>query len=279
MMIGGRAVGIASLVAGVLVVLPSMIVTAQAPPRQEPLAPASPRFVPFDPKQPAIRREDELRKGAEGLQSGANPFPDFVKRVGPGLYEIGTVTLDLNVEQAKVPGRINMTRGIIEYLAVVDGRGKLHESVLALNVQPSMLQLALILMGLEAGEWAPPEPGTRRPPTFVTKGDPLVLFVEWEKDGKTERMAADTLVFNRETQQPLKGNRWNFTGSFFGSRGFAADVTGSIIATFFDYRAVLNVSQQVGNPYRGQNQGYEVNTSAVPPVDTPIRLVFERAPR
>lgn len=274
-----RVFGIASAVACVVVALTALIALAQAPPRPQPSTPSRPSYVPFDPTAPAIREGNELRKGAEGLQSGANPFPEFVKRVGPGLYEIGTVMVDMNAKQAKVPGRINMTRGIIEYLAVVDGRGKLHESILALNVQPSMLQLALILMGLEAGEWAPPEPGGRRAPTFVKMGDPVSLFVEWAKDGKTERMPADALIFNRETQQSLKGNRWNFTGSFFSGRGFAADVTGSVIATFFDYRAVLNVSQQIGNPYRGQNQGYEINVSAVPPVDTPIRLVFEPAPR
>jgi hypothetical protein len=278
-MMRSRVVGIGSAVACAVVALTALIALAQAPARPQPSTPSRP-YVPFDPTAPAIREENELRKGAEGLQSGANPFPEFVKKIGPGLYEIGTVVLDMNAKQAKVPGRVNMNRGIIEYLAVVDGRGKLHESILALNVQPSMLQLALILMGLEAGEWAPPEPGARiSAPTFVKMGDPLALFVEWVKDGKTERMPADTLIFNRETQQSLKGNRWNFTGSFFSARGFAADVTGSVIATFFDYRAVLNVSQQVGNPYRGQNQGYEINAGAVPPLDTPIRLVFEPAPR
>src|SRR6266545_5246234 len=108
-----RVFGIASVVACVVVALTALIALAQAPPRPQPSTPSRPSHVPFDPTAPAIREENELRKGAEGLQSGANPFPEFVKKVGPGLYEIGTVVLDMNVKQAKVPGRINMNRGII----------------------------------------------------------------------------------------------------------------------------------------------------------------------
>jgi len=243
-------------------------------------APGPRTFTPFDPaKEPAIRGEQELRKGAAGVQSGDDPLPGVVKKVGPGLFEVGTIALDLNTRQARVPGRINMTRGIIEYLAVMDGRGKLHESVLALDVQPSLLQLALILLGLEPGELAPGDPVARTPPRLVKRGDPVVLWVEWRHEGKTTRVLADTLVFNRETQKPLAGNTWNFTGSFFAPRGFVADMTGSLVATWLDYRAILNASLQIGNPYRGASVGYEVNTGAVPPLDTPIHLVVEPARR
>ena len=242
-------------------------------------APPSPEYVPFDPsKEPVFRGEEELRKGAEGLRSGQNPVPQIAKQVGPGLYELGTISLDLKARRATMPGRINMTQGIIEYLAVMDRRGKLHESVLALDVQPSQVQLALILLGLEQGEWAPPKPGPPQPPTIVKPGDPVFLWVEWERNGKTERVPAEALLFNRETQKPLEGSRWHFTGSFFTRRGFAADVTGSLVATWFDLRAILNASAQAGNPYRGPNLGYEVNSKVVPPLNTPIRLVMEPAP-
>jgi len=60
---------------------------------------------------------------------------------------------------------------------------------------------------------------------------------------------------------------------------FAADMTGSLVATFFDLRAIINTSAQAANPYRGPNLGYEVNAKLVPPVDTPIRFVMEPAPK
>jgi hypothetical protein len=219
--------------------------------------------------------EDELRRGAESLRSGANPFPELIVKTGPGLFKIGTVTLDTNARRVSVPGRINMVQGIIEYLAVVDGRGKTHESVLALDVQPSLLQLALILLGYEQGEIDPGDRATQRPPSFARWGEPLALTVEWERDGKTERAPAESLVFNRETQAALTGMRWHFTGSFFTRRGFAADTTGSVAATFLDFRAMINTANQIGNPYRGTAKGYEINTRAMPPVNTPVRLVFE----
>jgi hypothetical protein len=246
-----------------------------APPRSAPRP-----YVPYDPaKEPAFRGEEQLRKGADSLRSGDSPFPRLVKQVGPGLYELGTITLDVNARVVKVPGRINMTQGIIEYFAVMEGRGKLHESVLALDVQPSLLQLGLILLGLEPGELAPGDVATRTPPRLARWGDPVMLWVEWEQGGKVERIAADQLVWNRETQKPMEGNRWHFTGSFFGRDRFAADVTGSIVATWLDFRAMLNTSVQVENPYRASRAGYEVNTKLAPPLDTPVRLLIEPADR
>ena len=252
---------------------------AQGPPVGPP--PGPPReYVPYDPsKEPAFRGEGELRKGAESVRSGDSPFPQIVKKVGPDLYELGTIALDTKARRVTVPGRINMTQGIIEYLAVMDKRGKLHESALALDVQPSLFQLALILLGLEPGEWSPGNPTAQQPPTLAKWGDQVVLWVEWDRAGKTERVSADALVFNRETQKSLEGNRWHFTGSLFSRNVFAADVTGSLIATWLDLRAILNASAQVGNPYRGANLGYEVNSKIVPPLDTPIRLVIEPAER
>jgi hypothetical protein len=252
---------------------------AQGPPVGPP--PGPPReYVPYDPgKEPAFRGEGELRKGADSVRSGDSPFPQIVKKVGPDLYELGTITLDTKARKVTIPGRINMTEGIIEYLAVMDKRGKLHESVLALDVQPSLFQLALILLGLEPGEWSPGNPAAQQPPTLAKWGDPVVMWVEWDRAGKAERVLADALVFNRETQKSLEGNRWHFTGSLFSRNVFAADVTGSLIATWLDLRAILNASAQIGNPYRGANLGYEVNSGIIPPLDTPIRLVIEPAER
>lgn len=255
------------------------VLMAQAPPGPPPGAPRGPReYVPYDPaKEPAFKGEQELRKGADALRSGGDsPFPQIVKKVGPDLFELGTTTLDLKTRRVTVPGRINMVNGIIEYLAVMDKRGKLHESLLALDVQPSFMHLALILLGLEPGEFTPGDPATRKPPAFSKWGDAVLLWVEWGREGKTERIPAATLMFNRATQKP-GDTEWRFTGSVFGRGAFAADVTGSLIATWPDFRAIINAAADVGNPYRGANAGFEVNGRAVPPLDTPIRLVIEPA--
>jgi hypothetical protein len=265
-----------SVLALALVLVPGSLFaqTPSGPPTSPPPPPRE--HVPYNPgKEPAFKGEGELRKGADALRSGGEgPFPQIVKKVGPDLFELGTITLDQKAKNVKIPGRINMTKGILEYLAVMDKRGKLHESVLALDVQPSFMQLALILLGLEPGELAPGDPVTRKPPTLTKPGAPVLLWVEWNKDGKTERIPADSLLFNRETQKAGE-TVWHFTGSFFNRGAFAADVTGSLIATWPDFRAIINASAQAGNPYRGANAGFEVNSQLVPPLDTPIRLVIE----
>lgn len=41
---------------------------------------------------------------------------------------------------------------------------------------------------------------------------------------------------------------------------------------------INNVGGEYGNPYRGDNQGFEVNKAATPPKGAPVRLILRRAP-
>jgi len=104
-------------------------------------------------QEPAFKARARCGRGrVSSLRT--EPFPQIVKQVGPDLYELGTITLDLKAAGRRF-GADQHDPGIIEYLAVMDKRGKLHESVLALDVQPSFMQLALILLDSSPGGNAP----------------------------------------------------------------------------------------------------------------------------
>src|SRR5690242_5020870 len=57
------------------------------------------------------------------------------EKIGEHLYRLGSVTVDTARKRVRVPCRVNMSRGMIEYLAVA-AEGKRHESVLLVEAEP-----------------------------------------------------------------------------------------------------------------------------------------------
>ena len=75
--------------------------------------------------------------------------PPIVK-LSPTTYKIGNIFLDVENRQVQFPGKVNMEKGIIELLACAPG-GKMHESVLVMDIVPYHLQVSLLLLGLNYG--------------------------------------------------------------------------------------------------------------------------------
>jgi hypothetical protein len=76
------------------------------------------------------------------------PSPEAVK-LRENLYRIGRATVDTEKREVTIRGWVNMSDGLIEYLACSAG-GKLHETALVLDAKPIHLQVALIPLGLGA---------------------------------------------------------------------------------------------------------------------------------
>ena len=163
-------------------------------------------------------------------------------------------------------GRIALTNGILEFLAVEPG-GRDYESLLTLTCRPSALKFALLLVGLPEGS---------------TNGAALRLEIEWETGGKTNRRPVEALVLDRRTGQSPAGLPFVFSGSFFGpdlsgsNQIFQADLEQAHIALWWQPAALINLRGAAGNPYRSDDEGFEVNSQFVPPVGTPVKLFFRR---
>lgn len=206
----------------------------------------------------------------------------------------------------RVEGEVCIEQGILEYLAVARG-GKAYESLVSLNCRPSHLQAALLIAGYQPGEVDPPVRGD-----FAPDGDPaahptpegalqvtappsrywsdssreptrVTLEVELQRaDGAWERRPIESMLLDRSTRRPPSRLMWAFTGSFFhrdpssGFEVFVADAEKSLIALWYDPTALLNLSQDVGNPYRGEDTGLEANPETLPARGTPIRLILRR---
>ena len=230
-----------------------------------------------------------------GLTLGCASAPAF-KEILPG------VRLDRTARLVSVDGAACLDRGILEYVAVAEN-GKEYESLFRLRCRPAHLQQALLMAGFQVGEVTqdalgdyadkpgpeaqPPHSGgspraTRcgeqpksAPPMYVT------IDVEVEQpDGSWKRQPIESFMTDRRTGRPPARLCWIFTGSYFARSGpddagvFAADHTLSVIALWYDPSAVLNLTEGVGNPYRGAAAGLEVNPDAIPPRGTCVRLVL-----
>lgn len=174
--------------------------------------------------------------------------------------------IDTKTRLIVIPGWINQTEGPVEYFAVTP-QGKLHESVLALEVQPLHLQLALLLLGLEyrttlgfQGDTLPPS------------GDPVAMKVAWiDSLGTPQECDASAFLWDMQHDREVDPTPWIFTGSMLWEGQFAADIDGSIIATYSDPVAILN------NPSAGRvdDTVYGANSKRLPKRETKIRLIIQ----
>lgn len=176
-------------------------------------------------------------------------------------------------------GAVALTNGILEFVSVTPG-GREYESLLTITAKPSALQFALLLMGAEPGK--APEAGMPKShlPDFE-RGSRLVIEVEWEAGGETRRAPVSAWLRERKTGAAPAKLEWIFSGSYFtkdlsGNPLFMADAEEAHVGLWWNPALPVNVCGEHGNPYQGEQEGFEVNTAAVPPVGTPVKVIFRQ---
>ncbi len=187
--------------------------------------------------------------------AGAPPAPVWVD----GLAVVGSVRVDPAARAVIATGWVNQVLGPIELLACGPG-GKTHESVFVMDVNPLDLQTALLLLGLK--------PGT--PPTALGQGQPvgpkLDIWIEWADQGTQRKERAERFVVNVENDKPLPKTPWIFTGSVFEEGEFKALAEESLVATYLDPWAIVNLPLACA----ANDEILTVNERLVPPVKTPV---------
>ncbi len=207
---------------------------------------------------------------AQDLFAASNPPPPSASPSAPvwenGIAHLGGVWVDPESRTLTVSGWVNQVVGAIELLACGPG-GKTHESVFVLNVNPLDLQAGLLLLGLK--------PGT--PPTGLGQGQPtgtrVDLLVDWMDNGKRRTRRGEEFVYNIEVRKPLPKTPWVFTGSIIEDGEFKALAEESLVVTYWDPWAIINLPLLCGS----NDEILVVNTNTVPPIKTPI--TFRIRPR
>ena len=159
-----------------------------------------------------------------------------IQKIGDGIYQIGTVTVDANKHEVVINGEINLIspETILEFFAVGQ-LGKTHESLIMLDAEPIHIQLALLRLNLNPGMNLTVEGDPHLP-----RGDPVELWVEWERGEQIIRHRAEELVWNAMTKQPMQQTHWVFTGGRLIRNQFTTQLFHNIIAVYRDPDSIFN---------------------------------------
>jgi hypothetical protein len=206
------------------------------------------------------------------------------ERIGDHRYRIGQVVVDTAAKVVQVPCRVNMRRGMIEFLAVAS-EGKLHESVLLAEAEPLHIHLALMLVGLDPGRGAQYH-GDLAPPS----GPGVEARVEWyapsshgsapaeSPPGSTEAVRLcsarlEQFAWDILARRPMPPVAWLFTGAVPPGRAPRTEEERSVVATFRDPDAVLTNPLPTG----ADDSVYKANERLIPPVGTRVTLLLRPA--
>ncbi len=198
---------------------------------------------------------------AAATEKAENP----VEKITDTYYRIGSVFLEKEKREVYLDGFVNMREGMIEVLAC-GRRGKLHESVLVMDIVPHDLQVALLLLGMDHTKATYSEDGMQ-----LTGGEEVKISVSWDNDGKNKTVAAEKLLYNLIDEKPLKNARWVFIGSRLNEGVFMADMEESLITTYHDPNAIIdNAGEGADN-----DDLLAANTKLIPAVGTAVRMTMK----
>ena len=219
-------------------------------------------LAPLAHAQDAVPAADSAPPVIYPAGSEPQPAPSPVRWEGTTAL-LGSVRVDSLTKTVSATGWVNQTDGPIEVLAC-GIKGKVHESVFVLALNPLDLQAALLLVGLKGGA---PMPAIGEGPP---QGAPLDIVVEWQADGETKSARAETFVWNTQDKAVLPETPWTFTGSVIKDGQFKALAEESLVVTYWDPYAIVNLPLPCG----ADDEILSVNSNTVPPYQTPVTFRF-----
>lgn len=193
--------------------------------------------------------------------------------------------LDADLGVVSIPAAVLVKDDLLEYL-LVGPRGAAHESLFVTDVRPSVLNAALLLLGVEPGanaRWEPvedPAPDGEEGRVVPPAGDGFLLYAAWREDEEIYFFRVEDLLSNLETGRSMRRHRWVFLGSRFHApregepEVFVADVEQNLInvAFFFQGNTLLTAAL----PECLEQTIWVANPWLLPPRDTRVALLFAR---
>lgn len=218
-----------------------------------------------------------LAFGAAG-EDAALPAKPVVREVSSGIYEVDQVRLDKKTLSISFPGKLNMKRGLLEYL-LVNSKGSAHESLLVTDVAANSIHVAMLLLGATGGaitNEAPP--GQLDARYFRTapklKGDNVFIAVKWKEKDVEKTVAIEEWLYCEAEKRAIEHGPWIYNGSMLYEGHFLAQIENNLVAL------VTNPSALINNPRKGNDndQMWNVNGESTPGDGTPVEIIFKLAP-
>ncbi len=203
-------------------------------------------------------------------------------KTGDTPYEMGGVLFNSATREIRIPSSVNMREGVIEY-ALVTENGKTHESLLNTKVRPFDVNVTMLLCHYEphAGELVKivKEPTPELVALAAKKmehpgANHVLLTVEWMDGDKKRSAPMGSWIRNVREKKTLDIPFWIYNGSDMGDGIFMADGDGSFISVHFDLVGIMGSNAK----WCGDDGNWELETNAIPPVDSPVTLIISPAP-
>jgi len=226
---------------------------------------------------------------AASLSPAPSPAPgqDGGAELQQALAAEGLV-LEREAGVLSLPASVLIKNELLEYLLVGPG-GAMHESLFLTRVRPSLLNAALLLLGVEPGRnarWEErpglDEQGRPSKAIFPPEGDGFYLYAAWREAGETYFFRVEDLVRNLASGRSLRRQRWVYLGSRFvalkagASESFLADVEGNLINLSFFFQG--NTLLTSAAPECFEQTIWAANEWLLPATGQPLRLFFAREP-
>jgi hypothetical protein len=186
------------------------------------------------------------------------------------------IWFDAKQKRLILRARVCLRDGYLEHL-LCSARSKEHESILATEAPPAMIQAGLLLTGIEPGK-----PVQFQPDFAPPKGPAVAIELQWiDHLGKPQTSDARKWVKGEKTSKELAPH-WVFAGSYFvedpttGRRRFAAD-GGDLITVSNFTSAILDVPIQ--SSASDAERSFVAFTDRIPPLETGVTLILKPAPK
>jgi len=188
------------------------------------------------------------------------------------LHAVLPVWIDLKHKQVVLMGETCRANYPLEFLATYPPRG--YESILVVQVKPSLVHAGLLRLGAEAGH-----PARFEPKFEPATGTEVEIEVRWkDQAGKSRRARAQEWVRDIKTKKALELN-WVFAGSGFwtddetGKQVYRADSAG-------DFISVLNLpTSTLDLPIRSasalESRLFEGFVEHLPPEKTVVTMILK----
>ena len=170
-----------------------------------------------------------------------------VERIDDHTFRIGQITFDKKTREIRIPTRVNMTGGLLEFL-LVHQNGKVHESLLVTDASATHLNLAFTLLRYKPSRELyalPAETGGLsndfpEVDAATRQAARIDIDVEWKHDGDTRRASANEWIQHAVKGAAMPSGPWVYGGSEFFDGTFVPETTGDFIAIDITNGALIN---------------------------------------
>ncbi|MEO0414844.1 MAG: YdjY domain-containing protein [Verrucomicrobiota bacterium] len=178
-----------------------------------------------------------------------DPEKPSIKKIGESTFKVGQIEFDAKARSVSIPVEVNAPKQDqpVEY-ALVQEKGKIHESLLTTTASPTALEIAFRLLKYPKGhgevfsKLLPAEDRKIKAEETDETGAEVEIIVEWEEEGEKQSAALHTWIIDGKDGEVMDESAWVYTGSTIYNGTFMAESEGSIIAIYLDPAAMVNTS-------------------------------------